>query len=188
MKILILNASPKKHGCVTRMLETMRQEAKKQGEAATLINVSDLQVKPCMGCMACRSRGECSMPPDDAQLVLKLMHDCDVLIVGAPTYWGNMPGTLKILFDRMVYGLMTEGERFPKPLLSGRRAIILSTCNTPWPFSVLYRQSRGCVNAIREVLKWSGFKIVKTFERGNVRRNPISEKELKKVRTIMHKL
>lgn len=26
--------------------------------------------------------------------------------MGAPCYWGNIPGQMKLLFDRIVYGMM----------------------------------------------------------------------------------
>ena len=107
--------------------------------------------------MKCRSSRQCVLPADDAQRVLSLVAESDVLIVGAPCYWGNMPGTLKVLFDRMVYGLMGESTRgLPRPLHKGKRAILLTTCTTPWPFNVWFRQSRGTVRALHEILKWSG--------------------------------
>ena len=94
-----------------------------------------------------------------------------------------MPGTLKVLFDRMVYGLMRESTRgLPRPLHKGKRAILLTTCTTPWPFNVWFRQSRGTVRALREILKWSGFKIVRSVERGGTKTRPLTERDLERCR------
>ena len=173
MKILILNASPRPEGNIARMLGAMREEAVRGGAEVCYEVVSRLHVRPCTGCMKCRSSRQCVLPADDAQRVLSLVAESDVLIVGAPCYWGNMPGTLKVLFDRMVYGL---------PLHKGKRAILLTTCTTPWPFNVWFRQSRGTVRALREILKWSGFKIVRSVERGGTKTRPLTERDLERCR------
>lgn len=183
MKILILNASPRPEGNIARMLGAMREEAVRGGAEVCYEVVSRLHVRPCTGCMKCRSSRQCVLPADDAQRVLSLVAESDVLIVGAPCYWGNMPGTLKVLFDRMVYGLMGESTRgLPRPLHKGKRAILLTTCTTPWPFNVWFRQSRGTVRALREILKWSGFKIVRSVERGGTKTRPLTERDLERCR------
>ena len=151
------------------------------------------------GCGQARSRsgrgasfyGERVIPPrdDDAQRILQLIEACDVLLIGSPCYWGNMPGTLKVLFDRMVYGLMGESPRgMPRPLHKGKRAILITACTTPWPFNVWFRQSRGTVRALREILRWSGFRVVKSIERGGTKTRPLTERDLEKCRRAVRKL
>ena len=128
MKMLFLNVSPRRDGGVARMLEAMADEARARGAEVVCERVSSLSVRACTGCMVCRGEGRCVLPPDDAQRVLELLRWCDVLVVGTPCYWGNMPGTLKVLFDRMVYGMMGESRRgMPRPLLKGRRAWLVGS-------------------------------------------------------------
>ncbi len=183
MKILILNASPRPEGNIARMLGAMREEAVRGGAEGCDEGVPRRQVRPCPGGRKGRSSRQCVLPADDAQRVLSLVAESDILIVGAPCYWGNMPGTLKVLFDRMVYGLMGESPRgLPRPLHKGKRAILLTTCTTPWPFNVWFRQSRGTVRALREILKWSGFKIVRSVERGGTKTRPLTERDLERCR------
>jgi len=80
--------------------------------------------------------------------------------VAAPVYWGNMPGTLKMLFDRMVYAMMGESKLgIPKPLHKGKDAYIITSCTTPFPFNIFCRQTSGLVAALKEILGTSGFKI-----------------------------
>ena len=190
MKILILNSSPRRRGNISKMLEAMKQEAESGGAEVTFVHVSDLQVRPCIGCMKCRDSLKCCLPEDDAQEVLQAVKEADALIVGAPCYWGNLPGELKVLFDRMVYGMMGENSwGMPLPLHRGKKAIIVSTCTTPYPFNILYHQTRGVVRALKEILKWSGFKIVKTIERGGTKKHPeLSDKEMARCRKSVHKL
>lgn len=190
MKILILNSSPRRHGNISKMLELMQQEAEAGGAETISMRVADLQVRPCIGCMKCRETLKCCLPEDDAQRVLQSIKEADALIIGAPCYWGNMPGELKVLFDRMVYGMMGENSLgLPRALHKGKKAIIVSTCTTPYPFNILYNQTRGVVKALKEILKWSGFKIVKAIEKGGTGKYPgLTEKELSVCRKAVRKL
>lgn len=173
MKLLVINASPRRSGCVSSMLDIVKVTAEAEGAEVSVIRVADLSVRSCTGCMSCRSKLECVLPEDDAQRVLRLISEADAVVIGTPCYWGNIPGNLKVLFDRMVYGLMGESRRgMPLPLHKGKRAAIIATCSTPWPFNILFRQSRGAVNALREILKWSGFRIVATVEKGGTKASP----------------
>ena len=109
--------------------------------------------------------------------------------VGAPCYWGNMPGQLKIIFDRIVYGMIGEDTRgLPLPLHKGKKAILISTSTTPFPFNILFGQSRGAIKAMREILKWSGFKVVSAIELGGTRQHPAGEKVLNRCRKAIKKL
>lgn len=189
MNVLILNASPRVKGNISRLLDAMREEALENGMQARSVRVSELRVHPCTGCMACRTRKACVLPEDDAQRVLRLIQACDVLVIGAPCYWGNMPGELKVLFDRLVYGMMGESVRgIPQPLHRGKRAILVSTSTTPYPFNILFHQTRGVIRALREILKWSGFKISATIEAGGTKRRPVSEKVVERCRKVIRKL
>ena len=190
IKILIINASPRKNGNIAQMAEEMRSEAIELGAKVEELNVQRLNIKPCIGCMQCRKKKRCVMPEDDAQRVLKQIKDCDALVVAAPCYWGNIPGTLKILFDRIVYGMMDESQRgFPIPLHKGKRCVLVSTSTTPWPFNIIMRQSHGAIRAMREICHYSGFKIVKTIEKGGTRNNTIlSKREKAKCRRAVRKL
>lgn len=189
MKIIFLNASPRPDGSIARMLRTMMDEARGMGAEVVEERVSQLRIHPCTGCMTCRSRHECVLPTDDAQRVLKLLTEADGVVIGTPCYWGNMPGTLKVLFDRLVYGLMSDSPRgLPRPLMRGKRAVVVATCTTVWPFNIWFRQSRGAVRAVREVLRWSGIRIVGTVERGATRTRPLTERDLQKCRRLVHRM
>ena len=135
MKILILNSSPRKNGNISKMLETMKQEIECCNAEAVYVRVPELKVRPCIGCMKCRSSLRCCLPEDDAQRVLQSIRDADALIIGAPCYWGNI------------------------------------------------------VKALKEILKWSGFKVVKAIEKGGTRKHPdLTSKEISHCKRAVHKL
>ena len=183
MNILIVNGSPRKKGNISQMLGIMREEAEKKGDKVETIYTNDLQVKPCIGCMACRSKGRCVLVEDDSQRVLKLLQDADAVILGAPCYWGNIPGQMKLLFDRLVYGMMRDTPRFPEPLMKGKKCILVSTSTTPSPWNILFNQSHGAVKAMREICRYAGFKIVATVERGGTAMHPdLTDKDKQRCR------
>lgn len=188
MKTLIINGSPRHNGKIKRMLEEISSELDKSGHEVKTIEISKLNVEPCKGCMACRSTNYCVLPPDDAQSVLLMIDWCDSLIIGSPCYWGNIPGQLKSLFDRIVYGMMGESPRnIPIPLHKGKKAAIVATCTTQWPWNRLFHQSSGVVRSLNEILKWSGFKVVASIQRGDTKRCPLTDKDLRKARRLAHK-
>ena len=189
MNILIINGSPRKKGLIAQMLGIMREEAEKHDDKVEMVYTNDLSVKPCTGCMACRTRGRCVLAEDDSQRVLGMMQDADAIIMGAPCYWGNIPGQMKLMFDRQVYGMMRDTPRFPEPLMKGKRCILVSTCTTPWPFNIWMNQSRGAIRALKEIGRYAGFKIVKTIERGGTVMHPaLTDKDKQKCRKAIQKI
>ena len=120
MNILIINGSPRKKGLISQMLDIMREEAEQRGDKVQTVFTNDLNIKPCMGCMVCRTKLKCSIAEDDSQRVLKMMQEADAIIMGAPCYWGNIPGQMKLLFDRIVYGMMRDTPRFPRAVEEGQ--------------------------------------------------------------------
>lgn len=190
MKILILNASPRKGGNIDQMLTIIADECKTLGATVYFENVNDFNIKPCMACMKCRSTHKCVLPEDDAQRILGLITECDALVVGAPCYWGNMPGMLKLMFDRMVYGMMGENKiAIPIPMHKGKKCVLVSASSTMWPLNILANQTRGVIKALKEILGWSGFKFVATIEKAGTFNHPeFKESDRKKCIKAAHKL
>ena len=189
MKLLIINGSPRKKGLISQMLRIFHEQAIATGVEVTEVYANDLQIKPCMGCMACRSKRHCVLPEDDAQRVLTLIEQADAIVIGAPCYWGNIPGQLKLLFDRIVYGMMRDTPRFPEPLMKGKRLVCISTSTTPFPFNILMNQSHGAIRALREIGRFSGWKMVDTIERGGTATRPqLSPRDISKCHKAFRKL
>lgn len=189
MNLLIINGSPRKKGLISQMLRIFHEQAIASGIEVTEVYANDLQIKPCMGCMVCRTKNACVLPEDDAQRVLALIQQADAIVIGAPCYWGNIPGQLKLLFDRIVYGMMRDTPRFPEPLMKGKRLVCISTSTTPFPFNILMNQSRGAIRALREIGRFSGWKIVDTIERGGTATRPqLSPRDISKCHKAFRKL
>ena len=160
--ILFLNSSPRKKGVTTTILKIIADEARSAGAEVEWIDVNDLSLRPCIGCLKCRPDKVCILPRDDAHRVGELIANCSGLVVGTPTYWGNMAGPLKILFERNVpvleyYELYTW--RFPKPRHKGKPAAIVTASLSPFPFNLLPSQGTGALRAVKIPLNAAGFDI-----------------------------
>ena len=84
MNVLIINGSPRKKGLISQMLGIMREEAEKGGDKVQTVYTNNLSIKPCIGCMTCRTKCKCVLGEDDSQRVLKMIQDADAVIMGAP--------------------------------------------------------------------------------------------------------
>ena len=101
--------------------------------------------------MKCREDGLCILHDDLAAIREKLCA-CDVVILAAPTYFANIPGPVKNLFDRLSGAVMGESSRgIPKGKLSRRQKyLLLTACTTPAPFDKIFgqdvykRQPKNC--------------------------------------------
>lgn len=157
-KLLTILGGPHKNGITAKMLVCVEHEAEEKGYEINRINLYEQNVAFCTGCRRCIETGEC-IQKDDAVKIAGLLKDCDIVVLAAPVYWANVPAAVKNLFDRILGAVMEETSTFPKGRLSGKQKFIfLTSCNTPFPFSWIFGQSRGAIRAVDEVFKTAGMK------------------------------
>ena len=171
MKILVLNGSSIRNGTVASLLKSVTESLTAEHDIEW-IDVCKLNMKYCTACMACREKKRCILPEDDAHIVGKKIQDADALVIGTPTHWGNMCAPLKLLFDRNVPIFMGESPNgMPIPRQKGKRAVVVTSCTTPWPFNFILPESRGAIRAAREVLHYGGYKMVGTLTKPGTKKS-----------------
>ncbi|MHC4463022.1 MAG: flavodoxin family protein [Planctomycetota bacterium] len=162
MNVLIVNASPRNKGITSTLLAEVETTINSTHNAE-VVRIQELNIKPCTGCLKCRPDKTCILPRDDAHVLAEKIRESDLLIIGSPVYWGNMPGTLKIFFDRNVplfeYCEAKAIKYIPKPQLKGKKAILIVSGGSPFPYNLLPSQSKGTIRSLRTVLKSGGIKI-----------------------------
>ncbi len=157
-RLLAILGSPHKNGTTGIMLNYARQIAEKNGYSVDYVALYDKDIAYCKGCRRCMETHMC-VQEDDIQQIADLLKSCDAVILAAPTYWANVPAVVKNLFDRLLGVVMEETKAFPKPRLSHKQKyILLTSCNTPAPFSLLFGQSTGALRCMGEFFKTSGMK------------------------------
>lgn len=119
MKIIILNGSPRKNGATALILHEMYQKLETYPNVEVqFFNVTDFNLKYCIGCCSCYKSGKCIFN-DDMEKLSKNMETADGIIIGSPTYASNISGQLKIVIDR--------GHFVMEQLLFRKYAISVST-------------------------------------------------------------
>jgi len=56
-------------------------------------------IKYCIGCKTCYNTGEC-FQNDDMDRIIQDLVESDIVVIGSPSYWGDITGQLKVFFDR----------------------------------------------------------------------------------------
>jgi multimeric flavodoxin WrbA len=103
MKVMGFIASPRKAGNTAWIVDRILDGAKEQGAETQSWYFSDLDIKPCQGCLDChkgdQDRG-CGIN-DDMQKLYEAFEHADVLVLGSPVYMGQMSAQAKIFTDRL---------------------------------------------------------------------------------------
>jgi len=91
--------------------------ASEEGAQVRLLRLTELQIRPCTGCMRCAIRRKPCPLEDDMEFLISQVRAADGLIVVAPTYFLGPPGTLKLALDRLLmltpYWLGETNEKKP---------------------------------------------------------------------------
>ena len=100
MKIIILNGSNRKNGATALILNEIYKILQKHSDLEIeFFNVSDLNLKYCIGCGKCYKIGKCVFEDNIEKLSIK-MGEADGIILGSPTYVSNVSGQMKVIIDR----------------------------------------------------------------------------------------
>jgi multimeric flavodoxin WrbA/DNA-directed RNA polymerase subunit RPC12/RpoP len=108
MKLLGLTCGRKMGNSEILVKEALMGAEEFSGVEAELIRLLDLNIKPCQGCESCVASlhrggsGECVIKGDDMPFFLEKFTECDGLILGAPVYFFQPPGLIRVINDRMV--------------------------------------------------------------------------------------
>ena len=189
MPVLVLNGSPHTNGTVSTLLKDMT-DGISSGHEIEWIDVCDLKIRNCTGCMACRTGKECILPEDDGHIAGRKMAEADALLIGTPVYWGNMCAPLKQLFDRNVPVFMDESPKgIPIPQQKGKKAALATACTSPWPINFILPQSRGALRTVKEVLHYGGYKVIgSVVQPGTKSGRSISDRLHRKAKKLGEKL
>ncbi len=105
MNVIALNGSPNKNGNTAQALKIMTEELEQQDIAVEIIQVGHLDIHGCIGCGYCwTSEGnQCVFKEDIVNEIAVKMRESDGFILGSPTYYGGIAGTMKSLLDRIFF-------------------------------------------------------------------------------------
>lgn len=104
MKVIAINGSPRKEGNTETVLRSMAKELEAEGIGTEIIQVGDKAIRGCIACGYCmKEDNACVFEDDCVNEVSRKIDLADGLILGAPTYYSAIPGTMKSFMDRLFY-------------------------------------------------------------------------------------
>jgi multimeric flavodoxin WrbA len=109
MKILSINGSPRKKGNTSTIIESILEGARSVGAEITEVQLHDIDMKGCMGCLSCRENPGFCKQKDDLSPYLEAIKTCNGMVVGCPIYMYRISGQMKLFVDR-VYSLYINRE------------------------------------------------------------------------------
>ena len=121
MSVLGISGSMRKNGNTALLVTTILDRVREAGIETDYLTLAGMDIRPCTGCEACKSAKWCVTEDDDWAGIAEKMIDCEVLILGAPTYYYDINGQTKNLIDR-TYSLYHDRR------LAGRKAVAIAVC------------------------------------------------------------
>lgn len=102
MKVLILNGSPRKDGNTSIAVNEMVKTFEAEGIETEVIQVGNQNIRGCMACGGCSSKGSCVFDDAVNEIAAKF-EAADGLVVASPVYYASPNATLIACLDRLFY-------------------------------------------------------------------------------------
>lgn len=104
MKVIAINGSPKKEGNTNFAIECVANELRKENIEVETIHIGNKMIRGCLGCNKCvEMKNEKCIINDEVNGWIQKMKEADGIILGTPTYYSAIAGTMKSFLDRAIY-------------------------------------------------------------------------------------
>ncbi|MBN1296516.1 flavodoxin family protein [bacterium] len=102
MKVIAFNGSPREEGNTRYLLNTVREELEGAGIAMEIVQLGGKRFQGCIACGKCfeLKNHRCIIQGDIINDCIDGMREADGIILGSPTYFGDLTPELKCLIDR----------------------------------------------------------------------------------------
>lgn len=98
-KITCIVGSPRVNGSSNYLIDSLINEIDAENIEVKKYTISECNIEYCCGCKECYNTGSC-IYDDDVKEIINDILTSDYCIIAAPSYWADVPGKLKTLFDR----------------------------------------------------------------------------------------
>ena len=124
MKVLMINGSPHKDGCINAALTIIGNTLSEQGIDSEIVQIGGSRISGCVACGYCRrsGSGRCAIKDDAVNEVIEKLDAADGLIVGTPVYYASPNGSIVSLLDRVFYAHGGYPHKPAAAIASARRA------------------------------------------------------------------
>lgn len=99
-KVLIVSTSLRGGSNSEILAKECEKGALAAGHQVELVTLKGKEIKYCIGCLSCQSKGVCILKDDVAEIMEKVLA-AEVIVYATPIYYYEMSGQLKTLLDRL---------------------------------------------------------------------------------------
>jgi len=102
MKVLLINGSPRQHGCTDVALSEVEKTLQAQGIETEILWLGNKPIAGCISCFSCFKTGKC-IQNDKVNELSSRLDELDGIIVGSPVYYSGPAGQLTAFLDRFFF-------------------------------------------------------------------------------------
>lgn len=102
MKALLINGSPKEHGCTYTALHEVQKTLDSNGIDTEIVYLGKKPVAGCIDCGACKKNGKCVFN-DQVNEIIERLDTIDAIVVGSPVYYSGPSGQVSAFMDRLFF-------------------------------------------------------------------------------------
>ncbi|URZ17591.1 flavodoxin family protein [Clostridium felsineum] len=182
MKIVAVYGSARKNGNGEVLVERAINNFADKNPEVKRYYLTDMDIKSCMGCFACRKKEMC-VRKDDMNDLLNDIIESDFVIFSSPVYMYDASGSFRLMLNRMYPMLGGEPGRYTKRYTDKKCMLIMTQGAPLLMFS-------GASRTIKRIIKSFGFDVCGLVrmgfanERGAAAKN---EKVLRKIDAVCSK-
>jgi multimeric flavodoxin WrbA len=169
MRVVALNASPRKGGNTDLLIDEFLRGAKEAGAECEKIYLDDLRILPVAELSDIQAERVDLRADDDCRSVLDRVIAADIIVLGSPVYWQGPPAQLKCFVDRFschyAQPWFNEGMRG-----KGWVVIVPFGASDPTEAEWVTRPVQVWVKHFKG--EWLGEVAVSAFRKGAVREKP----------------
>jgi multimeric flavodoxin WrbA len=104
MKVVAFNGSPRKEGNTYTAIKIVMDKLEAAGIETEIVHVGNKVIRGCMACNQCvKNQNEKCIMDDDVNIWIQKMKEADGIILGSPTHYAAIGGTMKSFLDRAFY-------------------------------------------------------------------------------------
>ena len=98
-KVLIISTSLRGGSNSDILAKECEKGAKEAGHEVEYISLKGKDIKFCIGCLTCQTKGSCVLTDDVAEIMEKVLA-AEVIVYATPIYYYEMSGQMKTMLDR----------------------------------------------------------------------------------------
>lgn len=123
MKVLLVNGSPNKEGCIYTALTEISKTLNNEGIESNIYHI-DVNTRPCMACRACAKLKKCVID-DEVNKFVDYAENFDGFIFGSPVHYASACGLITAFLDRVFFSSFCAGKSY---IFRGKPASSIVSC------------------------------------------------------------